>query len=402
MRASVDVSSLVVRCGDSSWPFQLDLVQGAASIVLDNCVYEVCPLTWRAKLRLAWFAHMEENFVQARFLEACLRTPKTSPTGECNQAVLVALASWINLPSDKACGMPLDRRRLAGVTVELCRALGVGPMALAELDAAEVEVLWQNMDHETAKDEIPDIPLHTRPSQEAAPPHASEQEFNTKIVIIPDETLQSANVPRIDSLQPALRSEHEAEGYSAPRPTDNGESEGAVAQTAQVSGETKRDVLAQDRVAAGNERNNTARFRVTLDKPTASASKQTAATFRLPVSQPRRASQSRANPQERMTSVLTATEDIDRSEGPTSTDTSLNFDTSEQLFSPSLLVQLPVQPRVQPGYAETGPASHLWPEFGETNETESFPPVEVMECMLDEFCERLAEAAADLGIMEEV
>jgi hypothetical protein len=96
-------------------------------------------------------------------------------------------------------------------------------------------------------------------------------------------------------------------------------------------------------------------------------------------------------------------------EAPPSTETLSDVEIPEMLFSPSPVRPLTrpllrplVQPEVEPGLVAAPSSMPRRPELEKTTETESFPRAEAMECMLDEFCERLSEAAADLGIMEEV
>ena len=120
-------------------------------------------------MRLARFAGFDEEFIRARFLEACLNPRQTSPLGTRNETILVALASWINLPSEQTSGLPLVQRQLVNVTADLCRSLHVGPMAFADLAASEVEMLWQNLDHETDEDEVRSFPVRSRPMRAPAP-----------------------------------------------------------------------------------------------------------------------------------------------------------------------------------------------------------------------------------------
>src|SRR5262245_59804145 len=114
MRAVVDAASRSVRCGDEAWPFRLDMRQGCAAIALADAHYQVRPLTWQEKLRLADFARLGESFLQAAFLECCVAGD--APGAAEREPALVALARWINRPGDDAAGLPLDGDELFRVT----------------------------------------------------------------------------------------------------------------------------------------------------------------------------------------------------------------------------------------------------------------------------------------------
>ena len=373
MRAIVDVSSLVVRYGEASWPFRLDLDHGSASIELENRAYEVCPLTWRAKMRLARFAQMDQAFVQARFLEACLRSPKIVPTEPADQAVLAALASWINLSFEQTLGLPLDVRRLAAVTVEVCRALRVGPMAFAELSAPEVEMLWASLDRETSEDEVLDRAISTQLPERLNPVSLPEPQFDTKIVILPDQT-ESKDVP--------LRNVplHVEDSVSL-RPTID---DAPAAAVAEAPNETMTPF---SRKAGGRERNPPARFRFSIDEPITKVSRNRATVFPLPLKQPNETRQFQPSGSEKLAPIGNS-DHSELSRGP-----EISSDNPAIALSTS-----PVTSRV----VETTPVTSRWPEFEKRDELESASQSEDMEAMFDKFCERLAEAAEDLGILEEV
>ena len=383
MRANVNVSSLVVRYGEASWPFSLDLDKGSASIELHDCEYEVGPLSWPAKMRLARFAHMEPEFVQARFLETCLRTPKVPPNATEDKAVLVALATWINLPSGEQSGLPLDQNQLASVTVEVCRALGVGPTAFAELSAVEVEMLWQTLDRETFPDETPDKRARTRSTRPLPQAQASEPQFDTKIVIVPDQTQfqaepESANetiLPVADA-EPVQRAGDDVLRLAA--------DEKAADQ--KTFNETKLSA----RKVVRPEHKTTARFRFSIDEPVVKGSPRNVPAFRLPLTQPDRNTRSpRVGP---TNLALAPVIEVERSEEPT-TKLNLLADLQITAASPS---EFPQPTAITPA------TSRRSFEVEERQATEPASRDQEMEWMLDAFCERLAEAAADLGILEEV
>ena len=72
MRPVVDAAKQSVRCGDSAWPFRLDVRQGCASIALADAQYRVRSLTWQEKVRMARFATLDEAFLQSSFLDCCV------------------------------------------------------------------------------------------------------------------------------------------------------------------------------------------------------------------------------------------------------------------------------------------------------------------------------------------
>jgi len=324
-------------------------------------VYEVRPLTWREKLRLARFAHLGEPFVEARFMEASVVGPKSLAATETTHAVLLALAMWINLPSEQRPGLPLDQHRLATVTVELCRSLGTGPLAIGDLTAGEVEMLWKS--------------LQQGPGGEALDKNTSEQTYDTKIMIVPDQT-QSDAEPRPHSSSPASRRPEDLAGRDsaqpAIRPVLTGITDGrpaalrvpdAVRPSADdiphpasaVAGPRENDTERR----AALKRDMTTRFRVSFDQPTAKSPDNTPAP---------------------------ALDLVERADSPK---TSAEMEVYSNLQTPA-----------SPTLRRSVPGDKHW-ESHQSEIRQSRPETEV-DSILDEFCERLAEAAADLGITEEV
>jgi hypothetical protein len=165
--------ALVVRSGNSAWTFSVDRGGFSATISLGGVAYRVRPQSWREKVRLARFARLGEAFLRASFLECCVAGGVPAAVEPEHKEALLALALWINLPDDDAAGLPLDTDQLARVTIAVCRAMNIGPLAIAELSAPEVESLWRNLNREAGPDEI----NHGRIAQET---------FDTKIVVLPD------------------------------------------------------------------------------------------------------------------------------------------------------------------------------------------------------------------------
>jgi hypothetical protein len=478
--ASVDVSSLVVRYGEAFWPFRLDLDNGSACIELDGAAYEISLLTWQAKMRLARFAHMDQAFVQARFLEACIRPPKILPADKRDEAVLLALANWLNVSA-----FPLDQDRLAAVTVDVCRALHVGPRALAALPASELEMLWLNLDRRLAGSEVPESSFSERPLQSFDRGRAPEPHFETKIVIVPDQS-QSSDVAERDLVE---RDQAESDFNESMLPaavdssvSNNDESAPAVEAVAdeQSVNELVGDELIVNEQITSNrksivpDRNATARFRVFLDKPPVKTSAKTAnATVRLPLQRSRQATQAQvetADPKEFVTPsapARNAKEEI-ANETVLSHRKSIAPDhnaaagfrvvvdkppVQTPAKTANATVRLPLNRSQQAAEAPAGettlhqeseitlehsnqhpnavaPGSTSFLQSLEENRTGEIYPVlprygtdltagrdadrsavattravpssVEAEWMFEEFCERLAEAAADLGIFEEV
>jgi hypothetical protein len=140
VEAQVDAGSACVRLGDESWPFELDCREASALVEIDGRAVRVRPLRWREKLSLARFAHLGTTFVEGQQLRIALEGAPM-PTIEEERAVLSALAAWVAAPSDEP--VPFQTRALAGVTLDVCRAVGLKPADLDARDAYEVEALWR-------------------------------------------------------------------------------------------------------------------------------------------------------------------------------------------------------------------------------------------------------------------
>jgi|SRR5882672_600004 len=177
--AQVDPKARVVRDGDAVWPFTIDVRDGTARITVGARDYTLHGLGWRAKRNLARFMHLGDEFLADQFLRATLAEGAEPPAGRTEAAALVALARWLNAP-DGSFGLPLDRRLLAAVTVDVCRGLGLAPAAFETLAAADVEALWQA----------------ARPDGEPAARAAdSVGAAATRIVVVPDP--QSPEAPAV-------------------------------------------------------------------------------------------------------------------------------------------------------------------------------------------------------------
>lgn len=193
---AVDAAAGVVRVGAQQWPFDLDLHAGAAALWVSGQRISVRPLLWREKVMLARFAHLGPRFVQQHFLRLALGGRPLPRTGkdeaenkaandaandaldEAVTAALVALAQWIDSPDASRPRVPLDPVALGRVALAVCRGTGLRPADLDTRPAAEVELLWQAV-------------TQAEPGQQAGPaahaaPAAAEDDGQVRILIVPD------------------------------------------------------------------------------------------------------------------------------------------------------------------------------------------------------------------------
>jgi hypothetical protein len=400
VRARVVVPNLVVQFGESSWPFQVNLHDGSASIAIDGSQYTVRPLTWREKLRLARFARQDETFIQARFLETCMDGPETYTASGPAQAVLLALAMWINLPAQHHAGLALDQNQLATVTADLCRSLGVGPMAIAELQATEVEVLWQSLQPETTDDENPQSSMRTR----SMPPAIhTEHTFDTKILIIPDEERtaapQSAGIDRPAQVSDQASDEDVSSHFPVQAPSMSVPA-AAKSNVTDHSFDTKNPT-STIRPGGRVETSDAAKTGSSADRRPELMKRSAAVRFRFAldpvgtrkISSPQRKPRTRTTLQPNET--VSATLPTYVSEG---TDSAELLASANSFPDPPIPALISVPPAQRALAAQPNVLRSL--EFAEATATQ-LGSAEITS-MLDEFCDRLAEAAADLGIPEEV
>ena len=173
MKAVVDEHQRVVRVEGQSWPFELDCRTGTVALALEGTTLVLRRHSWREKRNMAHFAHLGENFLKHQFLQLSLVDEGLLPENKAAREALWVLARWMNGPQEKVV-LPLDQALLATVTLELCRAMAISPAALEDLEAAEVEALWQAAGGER------------RPAADPSP--------GTRIVVVPDpEMAESEN-----------------------------------------------------------------------------------------------------------------------------------------------------------------------------------------------------------------
>ena len=142
MRVQFEAASGGLSVGPNQVPFELDCGDGSALLELAGRQIRLRPLRWGEKLRLARHAELGADFVDRQLLRLGLGE-QAEALDEPERALLLAVARWLNGLELGRVGLPLDPTQLAAVTLELCRALGLGPLDLDGREALEVEALWE-------------------------------------------------------------------------------------------------------------------------------------------------------------------------------------------------------------------------------------------------------------------
>jgi len=183
--AQVDPVAGLVRVGDRCWPLELDLRTGSAAIEIDGQRVHVRPLAWQEKVRLARYRHLGAEFLEHQTVRLCLVTmtdltggrPAVEPAaGDLAGQAVAAVVRWVNEPDPAAPTVPLDTAALAQVSAAVCRVMGIRPADLADCAAAEVEELYRAV---TGMAEPPVL---------AAKPVPPVDDGVSRIVIVPDPT----------------------------------------------------------------------------------------------------------------------------------------------------------------------------------------------------------------------
>lgn len=175
MAARIDAARREIECQGRRVPFRLDLRDDAATLTLDGRDYRVCPLRWREKATLARFASAGPELMREEFLRLCV-TPEPPPS-----EALLELARWMNDAPDGQ-SVPFDTGSVAGVTLQLCRALHLPPSDFEAMRAVDVEALWQALGGAEAPESEAGF-TGAAPASPAA----------TKIVIVPDPPADAAS-----------------------------------------------------------------------------------------------------------------------------------------------------------------------------------------------------------------
>jgi len=141
MLAHLDLQKQSVVVGDRELPFAVDLRAGCVSLGIAGIDYRLRPLRWKEKRILARLATLNPDVLKREFVRAVLLEPETPPaTGE-NLDALFELGKWLNQPEGR--GVRFDPAVVAAATVELTRFTGLPPGSFDQLDAADVELMWQ-------------------------------------------------------------------------------------------------------------------------------------------------------------------------------------------------------------------------------------------------------------------
>lgn len=381
MRAVVNSAGHLIRRGEDVWPFRLDVREGCATIVLAGADFQVRPLSWQEKLRLATFAHIGEGFVQSSFLACCV-TGGGRLTADDEQ-VLMALARWINQPDGDDAGLPFDGKGLCKVTRDVCRSMNVGPAAILGLPASMVESLWQSLEPASSFDGRKQTP--------------ADAPLQTKIVIIPDAA-PTDTPPRTASATPASADPPAAPWHpAAPIEQDASAAPDPGPPAAEPPAQADRSADAPTGLARATddapEISRPARSRDASVAPAAAPAGPGRRQPRFRVSLPADAPNGRRTPQRPRPDAAHAAETP-----------AVAAAASGNSANPPAIVsgdeppsRSATSPIARPGAVDLNPSTRpqaLLPA--------QFTDMAAVDLVLDELCRRLDEAAADLGILEEV
>jgi hypothetical protein len=167
MNARIDPLAQQLEVGGRTYRLRLDCRAEAALVTVGEREYRVRLLQWREKAMLARFAPLGEELVMREFVRMCVDGSDDLP--QETAAILGEAAAWINDPSGAGAGVPFDSRSVATVMLQLCRATQLRPADLDGRSALEVEEMWQALGGETP-----------------ATPREPESPSATRIMIVPD------------------------------------------------------------------------------------------------------------------------------------------------------------------------------------------------------------------------
>jgi len=167
MQAYLDLLKQSVVLGDRELAFTVDLRAGCASLKIAGIDYRLRPLHWQEKRMLARFATMNPEILKREFVRVVLLEPETPPASGEDLDALFELGKWLDQPESR--GVRFDPAGVAAATVELSRFTGLPPGSFDQLDAADVELMWQAVQNSA-----------NQAGNTEAPP-------TNKIVIVPDE-----------------------------------------------------------------------------------------------------------------------------------------------------------------------------------------------------------------------
>jgi hypothetical protein len=204
MTARVDVSRREVAAGERRVGFRLDCRADTAAVRLGGTDFVVRPLRWREKVTLARFAELGPELLREELIHICTvgSVPDDLPAEDAE--VLWTLAAWMSEPPSSS-PVPLDSRSVAGVTLRLCKAMGLRPADFDDRSAPEVEAMWEALGGGT-------------PATDSEPPQETSSPTSTKILIVPDPEGERASRPPAAG-RPARREEAPATDSGSPPST---------------------------------------------------------------------------------------------------------------------------------------------------------------------------------------
>ena len=146
MPARMDPLAQQAEVGGRTYRLRLDCRAEAALVTVGEREYRVRLLQWREKAMLSRFTALGETLVMREFVRLCTDTTEELP--QETATVLWEVAAWINDPSHSGAAIPFDRRSVATVMLQLCRAMQLRPGDFDGRPAVEVEEMWQALNSE--------------------------------------------------------------------------------------------------------------------------------------------------------------------------------------------------------------------------------------------------------------
>jgi hypothetical protein len=171
VNARIDPLRGEIGLGERTFRFRLDCRADAAVVRIGEREYRVRPLEWREKARLSRYASLGDARMTRELVHLCADLGEDESVAPDTEAVLVELTRWINDPSGYTPGLPFDADSVAAVTLQLCRATHLRPVDFDARGAWEVEAMWKAVATDTPEESVSD---------------AGETSAMTRIVIVPD------------------------------------------------------------------------------------------------------------------------------------------------------------------------------------------------------------------------
>jgi hypothetical protein len=162
MTATVEIRTMRVGSETAGFPFTLDAAGGTATMMAAGHAVTVRLMLWAEKRALARFAGLGGAFLAEQIATTCAGFVDDPVEREA----AIALALWLQAPAQPP--LPLDESLLARVTLDICRAFGLSLADAGARPAPEIEALWRALQ---------------QPSQ----PRLDADDGVTRIVVVPDE-----------------------------------------------------------------------------------------------------------------------------------------------------------------------------------------------------------------------